>query len=262
MHWAVRRETGTVAELHERSADALVDAAVLGRTVLVMEPRDSALVLGSSQRADVADAVACREAGVSVVRRRSGGGAVVVRPGAQLWVDLVLPAGDLLWDSDVGRAAWWVGEAWAAALAASGLAGAEVWKGPLVRRPWSSLACFALLGAGEVVAEGPAGEGAAGADVGAGEGTAGGEGERAAGANSPKVVGISQRRTRAGALFQCSCLLQWEPSELVTLLAVAPGQRERAAKELGHAALAAPAREREKLLERLIEALPGSRRLA
>src|SRR5439155_265605 len=70
---------------------------------------------------------------VSVVRRRTGGGAVWVAPGDPVWVDVVVPAGDRLWDDDVGRAVWWLGDAWAAALADLGLAAAGVHRGPMVR---------------------------------------------------------------------------------------------------------------------------------
>ena len=32
-----------------------------------------------------------------------------------------------------------------------------------------------------------------------------------------KVVGLAQRRTRAGALFQCAALLRWDPKEMARL---------------------------------------------
>lgn len=227
----MERATGTVAELHASSAAMVASdggggAAGLARAARVMQPTDSALVLGSSQASSVADAAACASAGVEVVRRRSGGGAVLVEPGSQLWVDLVVPAGDPLGDDDVGRAAWWVGEAWAAALHGAGFASAEVWKGGLVRRPWSSHVCFALLGAGEVTAAG-----------------------------GPKVVGVSQRRTRLGALFQCSCLLRWQPGALTELLALSPKERASAARDLEGVATPAPPGSGEQLLEGLLAAL-------
>lgn len=197
------------------------------RAARVMQPTDRALVLGSSQASSAADLAACASAGVEVVRRRSGGGAVLVEPGSQLWVDLLVPTGDPLADDDVGRATWWVGEAWAAALRKAGFDSAEVWKGGLVRRPWSSHVCFALLGAGEVTAAG-----------------------------GPKVVGVSQRRTRLGALFQCSCLLRWQPTALAELLALSPEQRASAAGDLEGVAMPAPTGSGEQLLEGLLAALP------
>ena len=87
-----------------------------------MEPQPPALVLGSTQAGSVGGGR--RRRGVEVVRRRSGGGAVLLEPGAVLWVDVILPAGDPLWVDDVGAPSYWLGEAWAAALAACGVAGA------------------------------------------------------------------------------------------------------------------------------------------
>jgi lipoate-protein ligase A len=162
-----------------------------------------------------------------VVRRRSGGGAVLVEPGGLVWVDLVVPSRDPMWSADVGQSAWWVGEAWARALSQAGLAGLEVWKGPMLRREWSSLVCFAGLAGGEVTGPGGA-----------------------------KLVGISQRRTRHGSLFQCACLLRWEPSELLQLLRLGQAERARAAAELSGAASGAGGERGDDILAQLLRALP------
>lgn len=175
------------------------------RLVRVVQPQDRALVLGSTQPLTHVDQVRAQAAGTSVLRRRSGGGAVLVTPEGVVWVDVALPAGDDLVERDVGRAFWWLGEVWAAALAAVGLAGAEVWRGGLVRSAWSDRVCFAGLGAGEVT-------------VGA-----------------AKVVGMAQRRTRAGALFQCAVPVTWDPGALLDLLAVDDQARARGAGELAGA---------------------------
>lgn len=164
-----------------------------------------ALVLGSTQPRGHVDEEAVAGAGLDVVRRRSGGGAVLVDPGRLVWVDAVVPRGDPLWDDDVGRAFWWLGEAWAAALTALGVTGAEVHHGPLRRSRWSGLVCFAGLGPGEVT-------------VGA-----------------RKVVGMAQRRTRHGALFQCALPLRWEPQRLLAVLALEPSDRVAATAELSGA---------------------------
>jgi lipoate-protein ligase A len=149
------------------------------------------LVLGSTQSEALVDRKRTAAAGVDVVRRHSGGGAVLLRPGETVWADVYLPAGDALADSDVGRAPVWLGRAWARALAAVGVTGAMVHEGaPRPATAWSAAVCFAGLGPGEV--------------------TAGGA----------KVVGISQRRRRDGALFQCGALVRWAPSDLVDLLAL------------------------------------------
>jgi lipoate-protein ligase A len=181
--WAVSWETGGAGAFHAREVPTPVR-----RTVWCFEPAGPALVLGSTQPEATIDREACARAGVDVVRRRSGGGAVLLVPGEVLWVDVVVPAGDPLWHDDIGVAAHWLGDAWAASLAACGVAGAVVHRGPLVRAPWSDVVCFAGLGPGEVT-------------VGA-----------------RKVVGISQRRTRTFARFQCAALLAWDPDALVALL--------------------------------------------
>lgn len=168
----------------------------------LLYPEDRAVVLGSTQPESDIDAAAAAAARTAILRRRSGGGAVLVGPGLVLWVDVFVPAGDPLWTADVGRAFWWLGEAWAAALLAAGRPGARVWRGKLVRSPWSDRICFAGLGAGEV--------------------TIGGA----------KVVGLSQRRTRAGALFQCAVALIWRPCDYLALMVSDTETRARAASEL------------------------------
>ena len=128
MSWSVERRSLSAADFH---ALEVPDPAV--RAVWIADPDAPALVLGSAQPAsDVR-----RDAEIEVVRRRSGGGAVLVVPGEVLWVDVIVPAGDELWDDDVGRASHWVGDVWAAALAELGV-GAEVHKGPLVSSRWSA----------------------------------------------------------------------------------------------------------------------------
>ncbi|QGG95555.1 lipoyl protein ligase domain-containing protein [Actinomarinicola tropica] len=165
--WAVDERRGTAGALHAAEVPT-----PLVPSMWVLEATAPALVLGSAQPDDDVDRTAVEARGLEVVRRRSGGGAVLVVPDACLWVDLLIPAGHDLWDEDVGRAMHWVGELWAEALGALGVA-ARVHRGPMVRTPWSRHVCFAGLGPGEVVD--PAGR---------------------------KVVGISQRRTRAWARFQ------------------------------------------------------------
>jgi lipoate-protein ligase A len=174
----VERSRESAAAFHAREVP---DPAA--RAVWVCDATEPALVLGSAQHEDGVD----REAGIPIVRRRSGGGAVLVVPGEVLWVDLVVPAGDPLWQDDVGRAFLWVGEAWGEALAELGVA-ALVHRGGLARSAWSFAVCFAGLGPGEVTVDGR------------------------------KVVGISQRRTRAAARFQCAALGVWDPAAIVALL--------------------------------------------
>ncbi len=184
-----------------------------------------AIVLGSTQADRVVDRSRAAAVGVEVVRRRSGGGAVLLRPGEVVWVDVLVPAGDALWQADVGLAFGWLGQAWAEALGSLGVS-ASVHEGALVGGRWSELVCFGGLGPGEV--------------------TVGGR----------KVVGISQRRTRAGALFQCAALVDWDPSPLLDLLVLAENDRAEAAIDLEPVAAGAGVEAME-LTGALMEALGG-----
>ena len=175
------------------------------RTVVVCDVARPTLVLGSSQTDDVVDWGRVRERGVDVVQRRSGGSAVLVEPGAAVWVDVTIPAGDRWWDNDVGRAFHWLGAAWTEVLIAGGVL-ARWHDGAMQRTPWSPWVCFAGLGPGEV--------------------TVGGR----------KVVGLSQRRTREGALFQCCAALRWEPERLLDLLALSDVDRRLAAADIAEVA--------------------------
>lgn len=181
--WTVRRVLGDAGSLHRRPVP---DPAT--RLVWVLEAVRPALVLGSTQATDLVDVEVARAFDVAVVRRRSGGGAVLVVPGNTVWIDVVVPAGDPLWRDDVGEAAHWLGETWRATLDELGLPGADVHKGPLACGPLGRLVCFGAVGAGEV--------------------TLGGR----------KLVGVSQRRTRGAARFQSALYREWEPSPLARLL--------------------------------------------
>lgn len=156
-----------------------------------------ALVLGSAQPADDVDERAAAAHGVEVLRRASGGGAVLLTPGDVVWGDLTIPPDHPRWSDDVVLAADWVGDAWIEALVELGLAAAscERHHGNLVRSRWSTKVCFAGLGPGEVQW------------------------------NGRKVVGISQRRSRHGARFQMAALLRWNPSTMVRLLALGDEDR-------------------------------------
>ena len=201
-------------QIEERhaAADALhgswpaVDADPTVRRVARCRPTAAAVVLGSTQRLDVVDAEAARTAGIHVVRRRSGGGAVLVTPDDPVWIDLWVPTGDDRWSSDVTGAFGWVGAAWGAALARLGLEGVDVQgSGPGACTRWSSLVCFGGVGAGEV--------------------SVGGR----------KVVGLAQRRNRSGAWFHTACVRHWDAALLLELLDLSPGERAAASDDLSGA---------------------------
>ncbi len=198
--WRVERDRGLAGGLHQRSADALQSCS--GRVVRVLDATRPALVLGSSQAGTDVDVDAAANAGLDVVRRRSGGGAVLVGPGQVVWVDLLIPTADPLWDQDVGRAGWWIGEAWATALEAVGVGPPQVWKQTMRTSRWSGRVCFAGVAPGEVLVEGR------------------------------KVVGVSQRRTRDAALFQTAALIKWDPAEIVDVLDLGRIEVESALSDL------------------------------
>jgi lipoate-protein ligase A len=182
--WEIERSIGDAAGHHGRP---LCDDG--RRRVWVLEVDAPALVLGSVQPEADVDARVAASRGIEVVRRRSGGGAVLVEPDAVAWVDLVVPRGDPLWHDDVGVAAEWVGEVWRATLDQLGRPDGEVHRGGLIHTPLAPVVCFAGIGPGEVLVGGR------------------------------KVVGISQRRTRHAARFQCSVPLRWDAPLHAALLA-------------------------------------------
>lgn len=160
--------SATVGELH--SLDPFVGRDVTAPEVWICDLTDSAIVLGSRQTADLVDAEACRAAGLEVVRRRSGGGAVLLRPDAAVWVDVVLPHG--VAPDDVRASMVWIGERWAEVLEPLAPGHVDVHHGGMVCTAWSGLVCFAGVGPGEVLVDGR------------------------------KFLGLSQRRTRHGIRVQ------------------------------------------------------------
>jgi len=186
--WTVEHRRGSAA--HHHGLDVPDPAR---RSLWAFELDEPALVLGSTQRAADVDEPAADRLGVAVVRRRSGGGAVLLEPGQVAWIDVVVPRGDALWHDDVAVAAEWLGETWVRTLVDLGLAGGSVHRGGLACGALGSVVCFGGTGPGEVLVDGR------------------------------KVVGLSQRRTRAGARFQCSVPIRWDAGRHAELLA--PGAR-------------------------------------
>ncbi|MGI9031600.1 MAG: lipoate--protein ligase family protein [Ilumatobacteraceae bacterium] len=182
---------GGAGEFH---ALALPETVAL--EVWVFEVERPALVVGSAQRVEeVVDVEACRAAGVEVVRRRSGGGAVLLEPGGIVWFDVIVPADRLRREGigdDVAGSMVWLGKRVVAALTELGIGDPVVHAGPMVTSPSSALVCFAGIGPGEVLVDGS------------------------------KLVGISQRRTRAGARYQCAVHTRWSPDRLAELLLARP----------------------------------------
>lgn len=188
MTYELVERAGTAAELHALGLPAPMRAQLWWHRVTA-----PALVLGSTQRDDVVDLDACAAAGVAVVRRRSGGGAVLLRPGEVAWLDVILPAGAPGWAADVHAPMRWIGALLAGAVRTVLDGGAAVTFNEGAMRPtaWSSTVCFDGVGPGEVLV--------------------GGE----------KLIGISQRRSRSAARLQCSWYHRHDHRDLLGLLAAA-----------------------------------------
>jgi lipoate-protein ligase A len=145
-------------------------------------------VLGSGQADDGIDLEVARAAGVEVVRRRTGGGAVWVHPEDTSWLDVTITRDDPLWTDDVSSSMTWLGDLWVEALAAVGFVGATVHRGPFDPGALGRTVCFAGTAPGEVLRDGA------------------------------KVVGLSQRRGRWGARVQCLVHRRWRPEAWVGFL--------------------------------------------
>lgn len=150
-------------------------------------PTDRAIVLGRAQPDAFVDHDAARRANTTVVRRRSGGGVVLVDARSMFWFDIVVPNGDALWDDDVNRSFHWLGDVIVSAL---DVRRAHAHKGAMLTGDFARDVCFIGVGPGEVLVDGK------------------------------KIVGISQRRRRSGAVFQCSVLTQPNAQDVTGLVRV------------------------------------------
>jgi lipoate---protein ligase len=236
--WRVEVRQGDAAALH--AAWPATDRSPAHRRVALCQVSAPAVVLGSTQQDSEVDPLRASRAGVAVARRRSGGGAVLVAPGEPLWIDLWLPASDMLWTDDVSRSFDWVGDAWVEALAHAGAGDVVAHRSEPTCTRWSARVCFGGIARGEVVS---------------------GDGR--------KVVGLAQRRTRMGAWFHGACALRWDPSRLVDILAMPADDRAAAEDELRSAAVGAadladltggPVIDAATLASALIATLPVTRR--
>jgi len=202
-----------------------------GRLACVCLPLEPAVVIGSAQPASDFDAARLARGGVEIVRRRSGGGAVLVAPGGQVWLDVFVPTDDPLFDPDVGRSFYWLGEVFAKAIMSTfgdlaSSADIEVHTGRVRTTPWSKVLCYAGLGAGEVTVAGR------------------------------KVVGMSQRRERVGCWIHSMALLGERAPELAGLLSGSDAYRASARAVLEGVGLLGAAPRAGRLTEELLSLLP------
>jgi lipoate-protein ligase A len=157
------------------------------RAVWCCSVTSPALILGSTQKESDIDSACAIAGGIDIVRRRSGGGVVFVDPDASIWCDITIARDDVLWTDDVSTSMLWLGDVFVEALAP--WLTTSVYRNEFVVGDDGRAVCFASTSPGEVFS-GP-----------------------------EKVVGISQRRTREGARFQCVLYRQWKPQDWVHCLA-------------------------------------------
>ena len=191
--WTIEHRHGKVSELlnlEEPDSDQLV--------ARMCSVSNSALVIGSSQSLSTVDQARSDAFDIEVIRRRSGGGAVLVTPYRQVWFDFFVPAGATLWEDDITKAAIWAGELWASVSALFVNTTPTVHGGRLIADRWGKLVCFAGVGPGEVLIAGR------------------------------KAVGLSQRRNRYRAHIQTAALVtaaEGNPQDELELLSLTPEER-------------------------------------
>jgi lipoate-protein ligase A len=188
--WKLYTEHVSAGEQHGRDL-------VAERAVWDVRITRTAVVLGSRQDESLLNGELCSGEGIEVVRRRSGGGIVFLAPGEHVWLDVVVPRGDVLWSDDVAQASWWLGDVWVQALNALGVSNVSVHHESLSSDAWGDLLCFAGVGPGEVVQRDDE--------------------------SLSKLVGISQRRTRDYARFQCTIYTKWNPHDVEMYVVNTPG---------------------------------------
>lgn len=176
--------TGSSEEFHHRSFPEGNESVIS-----LFTPVQPAIILGSTQERSLINEKACLAKRIEIVKRHSGGGIVFLAKGSTIWIDVEIPREHSLWLNDIGNSSLWLGEVFEYELSKICNIKLELHRGALIKTSWSSLICFAGRGPGEVFTQ-----------------------------DGRKVVGISQRRTRDWARFQCAISLQWKPDLLLELL--------------------------------------------
>ncbi|MHB2028102.1 MAG: hypothetical protein ACYCPT_04695 [Acidimicrobiales bacterium] len=162
-------------------------------TMFVPQTSSLLLVLGGNQSIDVLDS--SRLEATNVRRRRGGGGLVLLRPG-DLWIDWWIPRNDERWSYDVHESSRRAGLWWADSLRHVLALDVTVYSGPVEVDDRYRVVCFSGRGPGEVFV------------------------------NGRKTVGISQWRVREGVLLS-TVLHARSTSDVVDWLADEPaGLRE------------------------------------
>lgn len=165
-------------------------------------PDSMALVLGSRQSERLIYLERAAQQNIEVIRRRSGGGIVLVDPHRSLWIDIEIGADDPRYVAEPLGMMEQVGRWWLTALTSLDCALPGIWQfvGQTDTDANGELVCFAGRSHGELMVE------------------------------ESKLVGLSQRRTRDGARVQGQ-LHFVDPTDDILALIVeeAPGPLQRPA---------------------------------
>lgn len=180
----IHRLTGSCSEFHQRPFPGGNDPVIS-----LFTPVQPAIILGSTQKPSLINEISCLVNNIEIVKRRSGGGIVFLAEDSTIWIDVEIHREHSLWLNDVGESSLWLGEVFKKELSELCDLNLELHRSALIKTAWSPLICFAGRGPGEVFSQ-----------------------------DGRKVVGISQRRTRDWARFQCAISLQWKPELLLELL--------------------------------------------
>jgi lipoate-protein ligase A len=157
-------------------------------TMFVPRIERALLVLGSSQSLDVLDGEVSEK--VTLRRRKGGGGLVLLHPN-DIWVDWWIPANDEQWSKDVHVSSIRAGMLWRDVVASRVSLPVTVHEGSLEGELAHRMVCFAGKGPGEVFVEGR------------------------------KAVGVTQWRVREG-VFLSTVLATHDSREVLSYLREVP----------------------------------------
>ena len=185
--WIIETKYSETALAHEANLDEWREP-----TIWIIEPKDSCLVLGKSQRGrDFLNLSYLEEQNINLAVRQSGGGAVLVAPEDMLWVDIFVPKESKFWIADIAKASIWIGGIWHDALKRLDIE-CSLFDENFSRSEAYDLICFIGRAPGELFI------------------------------NTRKILGISQRRSKFGTRFQCALIINWKPDHMIAAYTSSP----------------------------------------